>query len=221
MGGGGERERERERERVKNFGVTLDSNLIMTQHISSMCEAAYIKQHVRSLIHTNQAYQFHTTPSHYSSNPNPCLLSCPLSVRLLQLSTFRLTSLLVKLQKVQNAAARLVCKVRKSDHIHPIFQTLHWLPVTHHIEVKISAVCFSSISITTPQFLFDLLQPYTPTRQLRSASDPHLCYPSCEHKTFSARSFSYAGSTVWNSLPQTLRLSDFSARKTHQFNNYF
>ena len=28
--------------------------------------------------------------------------------------------LLDKLQKVQNAAARLVCKAKKSDHIHPI-----------------------------------------------------------------------------------------------------
>ena len=41
--------------------------------------------------------------------------------------------LLDKLQKVQNAAARLVCKAKKSDHIHPILETLHWLPVTHRI----------------------------------------------------------------------------------------
>ena len=34
-------------------------------------------------IHTDQAYKFHTTPSHHSSNPNPCMLSCPLSLRLL------------------------------------------------------------------------------------------------------------------------------------------
>ena len=33
--------------------------------------------------------------------------------------------LLDKLQKVQNAAARLVCKAKKSDHIHPILETLH------------------------------------------------------------------------------------------------
>ena len=38
--------------------------------------------------------------------------------------------LLGKLQNVQNAAARLVCKAKKSDHIHPILETLRWLPVT-------------------------------------------------------------------------------------------
>ena len=89
---------------------------------------------------------------------NSLLLGCP-------------QYLLDKLQKVQNAAARLVCRAKKSDHIHPILETLHWLPVTHRIQYKISTICFNSISGTAPQYLSDLLQPYTPARQLRSASD--------------------------------------------------
>ena len=72
-----------------------------------------------------------------------------------------------KLQKVQNAAAR----AKKTDHIHSILETLHWLPVTHHIQYKISTICFNSISGTAPQYLSDLLQPYTPARQLWSASN--------------------------------------------------
>ena len=45
-------------------------------------------------------------------------------------------------------------------------------------------------------------------------------------KTFGERSFSYAGPSVWNNLPQTLRHSDSTssfkaALKTHLFNNYF
>ena len=79
--------------------------------------------------------------------------------------------LLDKLQKVQNAAARLVCKAKKSDLIHPTLETLHWLQVTHRIQYKISTICFNSISGTAPPHLSDLLQPHTPERQLRSASD--------------------------------------------------
>ena len=79
--------------------------------------------------------------------------------------------LLNKLQKVQNAAARLVCKAKKSDHIHPILENLHWLPVTHRIQYKISTICFNSIYGTAPQYLSDLFQTYTPATQLRSASD--------------------------------------------------
>ena len=117
--------------------------------------------------------------------------------------------ILDKLQKVQNEAARLVCKAKKSDHIHPFLKTLHWLPVTHHIQYKISTICFNSISGTAPQYLSDLLQLYTPARQVRSASDARtFVTPRVNTKTFGERSVSYAGPSVWNNSPQTLRHTD-------------
>ena len=62
---------------------------------------------------------------------------------------------------------------------------------------------------SAPQCLSDLLQPYTPARQLRSASDTRtFVTPRVNTKTFGERSFSYAGPSVWNDLPQTLRHSD-------------
>ena len=102
-----------------------------------------------------------------------------------------------------------MCKAKKFDHIHPILETLHWLPVTYRIQYKISTICFSSISGTAPQYLSDLLQPYTLARQLRSASDTQTFVTRrVNTKTFGERSFSYAGPSVWNNLPQTLRHSD-------------
>ena len=203
---------------VKNLGVTLDSNLSMSQHISNTCKAAYIQiRHLSSIRHllTTQATQ---------------TLVCSLVLSRLDYCNSLLSGypqyLLDKLQKVQNAAARLVCKAKKSDHIHPILATLHWLPVTHRIQYKISTICFKSISGTAPQYLSDLLQPYTPARQLRSASDTRtFVTPRVNTKTFGERSFSYAGPSVWNNLPQTLRHSDSTssfkaALKTHLFNNY-
>ena len=120
-------------------------------------------------------------------------------------------------------------QAKKSDHIHPILETAYWLPVTHRIQYKISTICFNSISGTAPQYLSDLLQPYTCTqaRQLRSASDTRtFVTPHVNTKTFGERSFSYAGPSVWNNLPQTLRHSDSTssfkaALKTLLFNNYF
>ena len=186
---------------VKNLGVTLDSNLSMSQHISNTCKAAYIQiRHISSIrrLLTTQATQ---------------TLVCSLVLSRLDYCNSLLSGcpqyLLDKLQKVQNAAARLVCKAKKSDHIHPILETLHWLPITHRIQYKISTICFNSISGTAPQYLSDLLQPYTPARPLRSASDTRtFVTPRVNTKTFGERSFSYAGPSVWNNLPQTLRHSD-------------
>ena len=108
-----------------------------------------------------------------------------------------------------------------------LFLKLQWLPVTHRIQYKISTMYFSSVSGTAPQYLSDLLQPYTPARQLRSASDTRMFVtPRVNTNIFGERSFSYAGPAVWSNLPQTLRPSDSAssfeaALKTHLFNNYF
>ena len=106
-----------------------------------------------------------------------------------------------------------------------LFFKLHWLPVTHCIQFQLSASIPSLEQ--PPQDLSDLLHPYTPARQLRSASDTRtFVTPRVNTKTFGERFFSYAGPSVWNNLPQTLRHSDSAssfkaALKTHLFNNYF
>ncbi len=41
-----------------------------------------------------------------------------------------------KLQIVQNAAARVLTRSRKYDHITPILQSLHWLPIKFRISYK-------------------------------------------------------------------------------------
>ena len=67
----------------------------------------------------------------------------------------------------------------------------------------------------------DLIQPYTPARQLGSASDTQtFVTPRVNTKTFGEKSFSYAGPSVWHNLPQTLRHSD-SAVTMHLFNKHF
>ena len=42
---------------------------------------------------------------------------------------------------------------------------------SHCIQYKISTICFNSTSGTALQYLSDILQPYTPAKQLQSASD--------------------------------------------------
>jgi len=44
-----------------------------------------------------------------------------------------LASTLKPLQRVQNAAARLVLNLSRQSHITPALQQLHWLPVAYNI----------------------------------------------------------------------------------------
>ena len=91
---------------------------------------------------------------------------------------------------------------------HP-FSCLHWLPINARIEYKLTVICHSFFLCLSPIYLSDLLPVYTPKRNLRSSSDNRiLCIPKLRTKTFGHRSFSFAASTICNSLPLELRHTD-------------
>ncbi len=76
--------------------------------------------------------------------------------------------LINKLQMVQNAAARVLTRTRKYDHISPILSTLHWLPIKHRIDFKILLITYKALNGLAPQYLSKLLSHYSPPRLLRS-----------------------------------------------------
>ena len=47
-------------------------------------------------------------------------------------------SLILRLQSLQNAAARLIFLERKSDHVTPLLDQLNWLPTKQRIQFKIA-----------------------------------------------------------------------------------
>ena len=46
--------------------------------------------------------------------------------------------LLKRLELIQNSAARLILKKKKSDHASPLLKALHWLPIQYRIKFKIN-----------------------------------------------------------------------------------
>jgi hypothetical protein len=119
-----------------------------------------------------------------------------------------------------------VLRKKKSDHITPLLKSLHWLPVHLRIQYKILSLCYKSLNNSAPIYLSNSLHLYTPTRSLRSASDP-LCLhiPRSKLSTFGPRAFSVYGPSIWNTLPLSLRqkpsLSSFqSALKTFLFQHF-
>ena len=113
------------------------------------------------------------------------------------------------LQKVQNNAARLICRTPKSDHISPVLHILHWLPVDQRIDYKLLLLAFRCVNNDGPSYLSDLLKFYMSSRQLRSSSDFRLLrIPSFRLKSFGQRKFSHQASVQWNSLPISHRHSN-------------
>ena len=133
-------------------------------------------------------------------------------------------SLVGKLQRVQNSAARLIVRALPHVHITPILRHLHWLPVRAWISCKTACLCFNAIISSTPAYLSDLLHLYSPSRSLRSSGDTRLLkIPLYKCKAKRDRAFFYFGPCVWNSLPLHIRNATTidifkSALKTYLFN---
>ena len=115
-------------------------------------------------------------------------------------------SVIDRLQYVQNCAARLVTRTRSSEHITPVLRRLHWLPVRQRITYKVLLLTYKALNGMAPKYIADLLQPYTPTRQLRSSSKNLLVTPKSKLKFYGDRSFQVAAPRLWNSLTDDIRL---------------
>ena len=108
------------------------------------------------------------------------------------------------MQKVQNAAARLIPRVPRQQHCTPLLQQLHWLPISERIKYKTACMCYNSITGSAPSYLSELPQLYSPSRSLRSSSDTRiLTLRRFNCKTL--RYFSYFGPHIRNNLPQDVR----------------
>ena len=111
----------------------------------------------------------------------------------------------------------------RSEHISPLLQNLHWLPVNKRTQHKVATLCHTSLSGSGPQYLSDLTHIYTPARSLHSSSYSHILSTlNVKLKSYGQHSFAYHGPTTWNSLPLALRYQQESdcfkpALKTHLF----
>ena len=131
-----------------------------------------------------------STIRHYLTDDAPKLLFFPSyshasTIAASSLSAGLPQSLVGKLRRVQNCAARLVVRGRPHVHIASILRHLHWLPVR------------ADIIPSTPAYLSDLLQLYSPSRSFAPVLTPASSkIPLYKCKTKGDRAFYYSGLSV-------------------------
>ena len=111
------------------------------------------------------------------------------------------------LQRVMNAAARLVCNLRSRDHVTPALIELHWLPITARVQYRLCLLMHSAAVGTAPDYLKNMLQPVSERasqKALRLATNNDMAMP-CSRLKFGERAFSVAAPRAWNSIPADLR----------------
>ena len=132
----------------------------------------------------------------------------------------RRLSLLSKMQSIQNSAARIVSRKRLHNHISPIVNELHWLPVEKRIIFKLLIMAYKCNQGVAPQYLLDIVKSYQPARHLRSSSITLLTPYSAITKGYGQRAFQYAIPMLWNSLPNHLRECQFFEQSKTKLKTY-
>ena len=183
---------------LRNLGAMIDENLSMEHQITKTCSTAFY--HIRNIRHIRKyldvkstetmVHAFITNKLDYCNSLLYGLPDCQIQ----------------KLQRVQNAAARIITGMEKYDHITPALKELHWLPVQRRIEFKILLLTYKALNNMAPSYITSMFTMQAQERySLRSNTSLQLKIPRTKYKTCGDRAFPVAAATLWNRLPYNIR----------------
>ena len=181
---------------ARNLGVAFDNNFTMATHVNNICRAAHLALRkigqIRKYLDSSSTERLvHAFISSRLDCCNGLLFGLP-------------EREINKLQQVQNTAARMVACVKKHQHITPVLEQLHWLPVRKRIVFKILLLTYKSQHGLAPEYISELLTEYKPSRSLRSGAK-RLLKPVRTRSSFGDRAFAASAPKLWNQLPETIK----------------
>jgi len=109
-------------------------------------------------------------------------------------------------QSVQNAAARLIFRIRRSEHITPALISLHWLCVLESISFRreVRPITYQSIHGTSPSYLQSCFTRVADDIQTKAAVfylTSSVLSACSSLYTVGKQAFPVSGATAWNDLP--------------------
>lgn len=194
---------------VTNLGVKLDHELSLAPQINSICSQSY--RLLRNLASIRK----------FISTKDLQLLVQSIIVSRIDNCNSLLYGVLAgninKLQKLQNACARLIFGKKRREHVTPLLKELHWLPIRQRIVFKILLLVFKFYQEMTPIYISELLHKST-------RNELTLIVPRANTQ-YGDRAFSNCAPRLWNALPMSIRGSDTlcyfrSHLKHHLFSNF-
>ena len=133
------------RDQVRNLGVLIDSDLTFSSHIKSITKTAFY--HLKNISRVK---------GFMSQKDQEKLIHAFISSRL-DYCNGLLTGLpqksIKQLQLIQNAAARVLTRTKRSEHITPVLKSLHWLPVSYRIDFKVLLLVYKSLNGLGPEHM--------------------------------------------------------------------
>ena len=112
---------------------------------------------------------------HYTCTCGVTFKFCEMSCSIIHVICLPQTTI-APLQRVQNAAARLVFELGPRQHVTPCLLQLHWLPVRWRIQFKLCCIMHSVFNGKCPVYLSDIVQTVSAIFAYDHPHRPTTCY---------------------------------------------
>ena len=174
---------------VTLLGVKLDETLSLESHVNGIVSSCYF--HLRSIGKIKNRLPSEDLQTLVHSVISSKLDYC--NVILFGINQ----KMMQRLQKVQNAAARLIYKLPMRSSVSHVIHKLHWLRVDQRIVYKILLIVYKHCNGISPDYLNNLLE-------ITNAETKTLKVRYYDTKS-GRRAFSYVAPRFWNGLPKDIR----------------
>ena len=141
------------------------------------------------------------TKEAFSNQLAPTLQNTPLTDKLLLMGDFN-----ARIGQDYNKWPMVIGKP-KFEHVTPLLNQLHWLPVSERITYKTLLYVYKSLNGLSPQYIQDCLVVKTPSSDMmrtRSTDSINFVVPVTK-KCAGDRAFLVAAPYLWNRLPVHIR----------------
>jgi len=180
---------------VRDLGVLIESDVAMRSHVSRTVSGCFaVLRQLRSIRRSVSDSVFHSL---VVSLVIPRLGYCNTTLAGLPASQ------LSRLQSVLNAAARLIHRSSRYEHVTPILRDLHWLQSPERIDFELAVLTYRCLHGLATRYLSDHIQSIAVfnRRSLRSSSSSQLVIQRTRLSTVGDRAFPVVGCHLWNNLP--------------------
>ena len=133
---------------ARNLGAYFDSNMTLVPFINNACKSAF-----------SQLYNIRRIREYLSTDTSKTLVHAMITSRIDYCNSLLCglpDSCLNKLQRVQNAEARLITGTAKFSHMTPVLRSLHWLPIKQRVQFKMLILVFKAINGLAPNYISNL-----------------------------------------------------------------
>lgn len=183
---------------AKNLGLILDVNLRFSAHVSAIVKKSYCSL---KLIYANR---------HILNKKTKTILCEALVLSHLNYADVVYGPCLLKadarrLQLIQNSCIRLICGLRKRDHVSAKIVEIGWLHTERRRILHCCSFYHKIITTKKPQYLLNKLRFRTDIHNINIRFKNTLTPP--QHKTTLYRSsFTYNSAKLYNRIPANLKL---------------